>query len=38
MLLLQKVLRFRYWQHNFSRKDFAVLSEQDVSYFRSFLP
>lgn len=38
MLFLQRALSFRYWQHNFQRKDFAVLADNDLSFFRSFLP
>lgn len=38
MKILQRTLAFRYWQHNFKRKDFATLNEQDIAYFRSVLP
>jgi FAD/FMN-containing dehydrogenase len=38
MFLLQRASRFYFWQHNFNRKNFAILEEQDISYFRSILP
>jgi D-2-hydroxyglutarate dehydrogenase len=38
MKILQRTLNFRFWQHNFKRKDFAILNEQDIDYFRSLLP
>lgn len=38
MIFLQSRRVFRYWQHDLKRKNFAVLTEGDVSHFRSFLP
>lgn len=37
-MILHNFLRFRFWQHNFKRKDFAVLEQKDIEYFRSILP
>lgn len=38
MKILQRHLNFRYWQHNFTRKDFAVLEKDDLDYFGKILP
>ncbi len=38
MKILQKRLSFKFWQHDFKRKDFSIVNEEDISYFKSILP
>jgi hypothetical protein len=29
--------RYRYWQHNFKRRNFSQLNDKDIDYFRTIM-
>ena len=37
-ILQRNKLIYNFWQHNFSRKQYSFLEEEDIRYFRSILP
>lgn len=37
-LLRNNRIIYNFWQHDFKRKNYSLLEEQDINYFRTILP
>ncbi len=35
--MLRQINKYSYWNHNFKRKNFAVLQQNDIDYFKTFM-